>query len=77
MHLFGIDGAMRRFASPHDIIGYHFPLRIEFYQKRKAHMLGRLRADVLRLQNHTRFLQLVCDGGVLCGSARSSYLQAG
>jgi DNA topoisomerase-2 len=66
MHLFGIDGAMRRFTSPHDIISYHFPVRIEFYQKRKAHMLGRLRADVLRLQNHTRFLQLVCDGGVFC-----------
>ena len=48
--LFDADGRIRRFGSPEEIIEAFAPLRLEYYHKRKAHLLqarnwyhGRLR----------------------------------
>ncbi len=37
--LFDADGKIRRFGSPEEIIEAFAPLRLEFYHKRKAHLL--------------------------------------
>ena len=37
--LFDADGTIRRFGSPEEIIEAFAPLRLEFYHKRKAHLL--------------------------------------
>jgi DNA topoisomerase-2 len=39
MMLFDADGKIRRFGSPEEIIEAFAPLRLEFYHKRKAHLL--------------------------------------
>ena len=39
MMLFDAGGRIRRFGSPEEIIEAFAPLRLEFYHKRKAHLL--------------------------------------
>ena len=39
MMLFDADGRIRRFGSPEEIIKAFAPLRLEYYHKRKAHLL--------------------------------------
>lgn len=59
MHLFGADGLMKRFNSPLEVIEYFYPIRLEFYAKRKAYLLDKLREEVKRLRNQHRFNQEV------------------
>ena len=37
--LFDADGKIQRFGSPEEIIEAFAPLRLEYYHKRKAHLL--------------------------------------
>ena len=37
--LFDAEGRIRRFGSPEEIIDAFAPLRLEYYHKRKAHLL--------------------------------------
>ena len=39
MMLFDAEGRIRRFSSPEEVIDAFAPLRLEFYHKRKAHLL--------------------------------------
>ena len=55
--LFDADGRIRRFGSPEEVIEAFAPLRLEFYHKRKAHLLQ------VRLTLHApASLCTVCEG---------------
>ena len=53
---------MKRYSTPTQILLDFVPLRMRLYQKRHAHMLAVLRADVGRIQNTHRFVGEVVDG---------------
>lgn len=59
MHAFNIEGVMKRYASPQDIMEEFFPVRLALYHKRKDHLLHQLEKEWSVLKNKVRFLELV------------------
>jgi hypothetical protein len=49
----------RRYKSPEEIIDTFYPLRLEFYSKRKAYMLQQLTEAWSKLDNKMRFISMV------------------
>jgi len=62
MVLFDQNGCLKRYNSVDEILREFFDLRVEMYSKRKAHMLGLLEAEALKLSNQARFIVEKCDG---------------
>lgn len=54
MHLYTADGKIARYDQPTDIIADFFPLRLEFYTKRKDALLENSAAELLKLDNKVR-----------------------
>jgi len=62
MVLFDANGVLRRYDDPLQILKEFYELRLSFYVKRKAHMIGLLEAEALKLSNQARFIKEKCDG---------------
>ena len=62
MHLFDESGRIRRFGSPAAILARFVPLRLDLYNKRRAHMMRRLRAELGLLEAKESFIEAVLDG---------------
>ncbi|CAE8691232.1 unnamed protein product [Polarella glacialis] len=59
MILFDANGKIKKYESPEDIIAEFAPVRLELYEKRKAHMLAKMARDCALLSNKLRFVELV------------------
>jgi DNA topoisomerase II len=57
MHLFGADDKLKKYASPNEIVTDYFDERLVMYQKRKAHMIAGLTAELLVLKNKHKYIQ--------------------
>lgn len=57
MHLFGADDKLKKYASPNEIVADYFDERLVMYQKRKAHMIAGLTAELLVLKNKHKYIQ--------------------
>ena len=60
MHLFNADGKITKYDEPTDIIEEFYPLRLQFYEKRKAALLDTMGFELKKLDNKTRFILAVC-----------------
>ncbi|KPM01383.1 DNA topoisomerase 2-alpha-like protein, partial [Sarcoptes scabiei] len=56
MVLFDKNGVLRRYDSALEILREFFPVRLEFYVKRKKYYEGMLEAEALKLENQARFI---------------------
>lgn len=56
MVLFDQAGCLKRYNSATDILRDFYALRLEWYDRRKAHMEGMLAAEARRLENQARFV---------------------
>lgn len=56
MVLFDHNGVLRKYESVLDILREFFPVRLEFYAKRKRYYEGMLGAEALKLENQARFI---------------------
>ncbi|XP_055857462.1 DNA topoisomerase 2 [Episyrphus balteatus] len=61
MHGFDHVNCLRRFPTPVDIMKEYFPLRLEYYQKRKDYLVGQLTAQADRLTDQARFILEKCE----------------
>ncbi|XP_067621307.1 DNA topoisomerase 2 isoform X2 [Eurosta solidaginis] len=61
MHCFDQNNCLRRFPTSIDIIKEYFPVRLEFYSKRKEYLMGQLTAQADRLTDQARFIMEKCD----------------
>src|SRR5690606_36743850 len=57
MVLFDHNGCLRKYETPEEIINEFYPVRLEYYSKRKAYYEGILEAEALKLENQARFIQ--------------------
>ncbi|PAA94319.1 hypothetical protein BOX15_Mlig014497g1, partial [Macrostomum lignano] len=57
MVLFDRNCCLKRYDSVLDILREFYSLRLEWYEKRKAYLLGRLGSESLLLDNQARFVQ--------------------
>lgn len=56
MVLFDHNGCLRKYETVDDILKEFYPLRLEYYVKRKAYLEGMLKAELLKLSNQARFI---------------------
>lgn len=57
MHLFDENQQLKKFNTVEEIIQKFIPVRIDFYEKRKAYKLNQLEKECLLLKNKSRFIQ--------------------
>ncbi|XP_066940662.1 DNA topoisomerase 2-alpha isoform X2 [Macrobrachium rosenbergii] len=62
MVMFDHNGVLRKYDSVEDIMREFFELRLKFYGKRKAYLVGMLEAEANKLSNQARFILEKCDG---------------
>lgn len=61
MHAFDELNCLRRYPTSIDILKSYFPLRLEYYDKRKEYLVGQLNAQADRLTDQARFIMEKCD----------------
>jgi DNA topoisomerase II len=64
MHAFNASGKLTKFETSEDVLRAFFPIRLELYKRRKAHLEDKQSRDVLKLQNRIRFIQEVSEGSL-------------
>ncbi|XP_011191143.2 DNA topoisomerase 2 isoform X1 [Zeugodacus cucurbitae] len=61
MHSFDQNNCLRRFPTSIDIMKEYFPVRLDFYARRKEYLIGQLTAQADRLTDQARFIMEKCD----------------
>ena len=56
MHLFNDEEKLTKYSDVKEIIDCYFPIRLEYYQKRKDHQITTLEEEVNLLQNKSKFI---------------------
>ncbi|KAK7243530.1 hypothetical protein RIF29_38329 [Crotalaria pallida] len=74
MHLFDAEGKIKKYDNPEQILEEFFPLRLEFYERRKKHILAYLQQVMLELDNKTRFVLGVVNGEIIVSNRKNSDL---
>jgi DNA topoisomerase-2 len=67
-------GRIRKYTSPVEILLDFYPLRLAFYQKRKAHLVDALSEDWNRLENKVRFIEEIASGALKIQNKRKADL---
>lgn len=74
MHMFNAQGCIQKYTSPEEVMEEFFPIRLEYYDRRKAMMLQKLRDERKMLENKTRFIEGVITGEIVIHNRRKSDL---
>jgi DNA topoisomerase-2 len=74
MQLFNEQGRIIKYDTPEDILEEFYRVRLDFYEKRKAHLLEILRKERLMLSNKARFVEEVCSGDLVVSNRKRSEL---
>ena len=56
MHLFNDEEKLTKYSDVKEIIDSYFPIRLEYYQKRKDHQIATMEEDLNLLQNKSKFI---------------------
>ena len=70
MLAFNHEGAIQKFDSPADIIRTFYDVRLDFYVRRKAMLLQKLRRQERMLSNKARFVLAVCEGELVVSNRK-------
>ncbi|XP_004499912.1 DNA topoisomerase 2 [Cicer arietinum] len=74
MHLFDAEGKIKKFDTPEQILEEFFPLRLEYYEKRKKYILANLERLLLILDNKVRFILGVVSGEIIVSNRKKADL---
>ena len=64
MHLFDSKDQLKKFSNVHDIVREYYGTRLSLYEKRKAHQLAAMAAELRVLSNKARYIQELLDGSI-------------
>jgi DNA topoisomerase-2 len=56
MNMFDDKQRLRKYETVNEIINTYIPVRMEYYEKRKTHMLNKLQRELMILSNKARFI---------------------
>ena len=76
MTAFDVDGKLHKYATNTDILRVFFDQRLEYYVKRKALLLEKMRKDLKILDNKARFVEEVCSGDLVVSNRKRAELLA-
>ncbi|XP_077227115.1 DNA topoisomerase 2-like [Tasmannia lanceolata] len=74
MHLFDSRGVIKKYDYPEQILEEFFPLRLEFYAKRKKVLLDNLESEMLKMDNKVRFILGVVRGEIIVNNRKRADL---
>ncbi|KAL4389850.1 hypothetical protein HN51_010797 [Arachis hypogaea] len=74
MHLFDAEGKIKKYDNPEQILEEFFPLRLEYYVRRKKYKLDNLERVLLTLDNKVRFILGVVNGEIIVSNRRKADL---
>ncbi|KAI9116615.1 hypothetical protein K1719_012273 [Acacia pycnantha] len=74
MHLFDAEGKIKKYDTPEQILEEFFPLRLEYYERRKKYKLGNLERLLLVLDNKVRFILGVVSGEIVVSNRKKADL---
>ncbi|CAL5213936.1 unnamed protein product [Lathyrus oleraceus] len=74
MHLFDAEGKIKKFETPEQILEEFYPLRLEYYEKRKKYILANLQRLLLILDNKVRFILGVVNGEIIVSNRKKADL---
>jgi DNA topoisomerase-2 len=61
MNMFDANEKLNKYNTPEEIVDDYYPVRIEYYQKRKTYLLDALRKELLVLSNRARYISEILD----------------
>ena len=64
MYLIGPKGAVKKYASPEEILVDYIELRLDLYKKRKAHLIQQLESEITWIQAKKEFITGVINGHI-------------
>ncbi|GAB7366207.1 hypothetical protein MBLNU230_g7767t1 [Neophaeotheca triangularis] len=73
---FDRHGRIHKYATVLDIMEEFYHIRLEYYQKRKAYMLGEMELVLKKLTNQARFVKMIIDGKLSVSRKKKSALVA-
>ncbi len=76
MHFFDTDGVITKYQTPEAILIAFYHQRLDFYGKRKALLLQKLRREQRMLSNKARFVEEVCSGDLIVSNRKRAVILA-
>ena len=64
MYLIGPTGAVKKYASPEEILCDYIELRTDLYKKRKAHLVHELESEIQWIGTKLEFIKGVINGSI-------------
>jgi len=61
MNMFDANEKLKKYNTPEEIVDDYYPVRMEYYQKRKTYLLDALRKELLVLSNRARYISEILD----------------
>ncbi|GAU30192.1 hypothetical protein TSUD_311430 [Trifolium subterraneum] len=74
MHLFDAEGKIKKFDTPEQILEEFYPLRMEYYERRKKYILANLERLLLIVDNKVRFILGVVNGEIIVSNRKKTEL---
>ncbi|KAF7836067.1 DNA topoisomerase 2 [Senna tora] len=74
MHLFDAEGKIKKYDNAEQILEEFFPLRLEYYERRKKHKIENLERLLLVLDNKVRFILGVVSGEIVVSNRKKADL---
>jgi DNA topoisomerase-2 len=75
MHLFHPVQGIKKYESAESILVDFVELRLEYYQKRKKHMLDTLKEELVVLENKSRFIRMVVEDELVIFKKKKAALE--
>ena len=64
MHLFNDEEKLMKFENEKAIVDSYYPVRLEYYQKRKTYMINALEKELKVLSNKAKYIQEILEGTI-------------
>ncbi|KAK8484332.1 hypothetical protein V6N11_047370 [Hibiscus sabdariffa] len=74
MHVFDSKGVIRKYDTPEEILEEFFHLRLDFYVKRRKHVLETLELELVKIDNQVRFILDVIKGNIIVNNRKRADL---
>ena len=71
---FDAQGRIHKYATVLDILEEFYHVRLDFYNKRKAHKLGEMQKELSKMNNQARFIQMIVDGKLTVNRKKKAVL---
>ena len=74
MHLFDLGSKIKKYDGPISLLKEFFAVRMQYYDHRKTHLLGKLTNEWDKLDNKVRFLLAVIRGDIVVANRKKTEL---